>query len=95
MFRALFAILIFASAPALAQNTTQALSQCLAETTSGKDRKDLARWVFFAMASHPDIKQYASPAVAAEETQTHKTMAELFTRLLSESCLRQTQQAFT
>ncbi len=94
MLRVFIVLLAFLAPLASAQNSTQALSQCLAETTNGKDRKDLARWVFFAMASHPEIKQYASPAAAAAEDQTHKTMAELFTRLLAESCLRQTQAAF-
>ena len=28
--------------------------------TSGKDRKDLARWIFLAMAAHPEMKQHAS-----------------------------------
>ncbi len=89
-------VLVFAlfSSQAIAQNTTQALSQCLAETTSGKDRKDLARWVFFAMAAHPEIKQFTSPAVAAAEADTNKVMADLFTRLLADSCVRQTQAAY-
>lgn len=90
----LVALLIAGSTCAWAQQTTQALSQCLAETTTGKDRKDLARWVFFAMASHPDIKQYTANSAEAAATEAHKTMADLFTRLLAESCNRQTQAAF-
>ena len=43
--------------------TDEALSRCLADNTSGRDRKDLARWVFFAMAAHPEIKQYTVPTV--------------------------------
>ncbi len=77
-----------------AQEPTEALSQCLADNTSGKDRKDLARWVFFAMASHPEIKQFTSPALATASDETHKLMAATFTRLLADSCLTQTQAAF-
>lgn len=80
--------------PAAAQSRTEALAQCLAETTNGKDRKDLARWVFFAMAAHPEIRQYTSQAARAAENDTHKVMADLFTRLLADACVSQTQAAF-
>ncbi len=94
MFRLFIVLLLLCAGSVSAQSTTDSLSKCLAETTSGKDRKDLARWVFFAMASHPEIKQFTSPAAAAAQTDTHKVMADLFTRLLADSCLRQTQAAF-
>jgi hypothetical protein len=94
MFRFTLALLLLCCGPVAAQTNTQQLSQCLAETTSGKDRKDLARWVFFAMASHPEIKQFTSPSAAGAEAETNKTMADLFTRLLADSCMRQAQAAF-
>ncbi len=94
MIRLFVVLLLLGAGSVSAQSTTDALSKCLAETTSGKDRKDLARWVFFAMASHPEIKQFTSPAAAAAEANTHKVMADLFTRLLADSCLQQTQAAF-
>jgi hypothetical protein len=94
MFRFALALLFLCCGPVAAQTNTQQLSQCLAETTSGKDRKDLARWVFFAMASHPEIKQFTTPSAAGAEAETNKTMADLFTRLLAESCMRQAQAAF-
>ena len=84
---------LLSTGPVFAQNSTQVLSQCLADTTSGKDRKDLARWVFFALAAHPDIKQFTSPAAAVAEEDAHKSMAQLFTRLITESCMDQTQSA--
>lgn len=87
-------ILVLCSLTAAAQTSTQALSQCLADSTSGRDRKDLARWVFFAMAAHPEIKQYAAPAAEQASEEAHKTIAATFTRLLAESCLPQTQAAF-
>jgi hypothetical protein len=87
-------VLALSASLAQAQEPTDALSQCLADNTSGKDRKDLARWVFFAMASHPEIKQFASPGLAPASEETHKIMAATFTRLLVDSCLTQTQAAF-
>jgi len=94
MHRLPFILLFLLAAPVWAQSTAQPLSQCLAETTTGKDRKDLARWVFFALASHPDIKQFASATAKAAKAEAHKTMADLVTRLLTDSCLKQTQAAF-
>jgi hypothetical protein len=94
MFRFTLALLLLCCGPVAAQTNTQQLSQCLADTTSGKDRKDLARWVFFGMASHPEIKQFTTPSAAGAEAETNKTIADLFTRLLAESCMRQAQAAF-
>src|SRR6185436_2688332 len=34
-----------------AQELVGALKTCVADNTSGKDRKELAKWVFFAMAA--------------------------------------------
>jgi hypothetical protein len=85
---------LLCAGPVAAQNSTQALSDCLAESTSGRDRKDLARWVFFAIAAHPDISEYLAPSAATAEREAHKTVADLFTRLLAESCARETRTAF-
>ena len=60
---------------AAAQTPTADLSSCLAENTWGKDRKDLAKWVFLAMASHPEIRQYASADAAAGSQDTYKVTA--------------------
>jgi hypothetical protein len=89
-----FVLLLSVSALAQAQAPADSLSRCLADNTTGKDRKDLARWVFLAMAAHPEIKQYASDAAASGTEETHKAMAGIFTRLLTESCPQQTLAAF-
>lgn len=87
------ALALFASL-AQAQAPIESLSKCLADNTSGRDRKDLARWVFFAMAAHPEIKKYSSPDLAADSDEVDKTMAGTFTRLLADSCPAETQAAF-
>jgi hypothetical protein len=71
----------------------QALSQCLADNTSGKDRKDLARWIFVAMAAHPEIKQFAAPNLAQGADDVNRSTAATFMRLLTESCATQTRNA--
>lgn len=91
----LLVLVLAAGAPfARAQSPVEALSACLADSTSGKDRKDLARWVFFAMAAHPEMKPFGSAAIAAASADTDRTLATLFTRLLAEQCPRQTQAAY-
>jgi hypothetical protein len=71
---------------AQAQASVDALRTCVTDNTSGKDRKDLAKWVFFAMAAHPEIKPYVGANVAGPADESSKTMASLVTRLLTESC---------
>ncbi len=88
------ALLAAATNLAHAQAPVNPLAQCLADSTSGKDRKELARWVFLAMAAHPEIQQFASPSAAAAQAAAHKTMAETVTRLLTVSCVGQTRAAF-
>ena len=73
---------------AQADPSANALRQCVADNTSGKDRKDLAKWVFLAMAAHPEIKQYSN-ADAAVVDESARTIANLVTRLLTDSCVNQ------
>ena len=50
------------SATDTAQSTPagDALGRCLADNTTGRGRKDLARWVFVSMAAHPEIRPLAA-----------------------------------
>jgi hypothetical protein len=64
------------------------LTQCLADNTSGRDRKDLARWVFLSMAAHPEIKDLSKATPADTEGATRTTGA-LITRLLTQSCAKE------
>lgn len=80
------------SLPALAGPDAAALTSCLTDSTSGKDRKDLAKWVFTAMSTHPEIREFANVTDKVRD-QTSSTMGVLVTRLLSVDCARQTQAA--
>ena len=78
---------LVAAAPLAAQAgpATDALSQCLTDNTTGKDRKDLARWVFVGMAAHPEMRPLA--AFGPEQADAaQKTMGELVSRLIGTSC---------
>ena len=89
----LVALLVVASLAAHAQSPEQPLSRCLADNTSGRERKELARWVFFAIAAHPEIKQYAAGSVPQATDEANRVIGKLVTRLLTESCSKQTQDA--
>ena len=68
-----------------------ALKTCLADNTSGKDRKELAKWIFLAMAAHPEMKPHAAANVPAAADESSRTIAAMVTRLLTESCLSETK----
>lgn len=89
----LVAILMQIPGLALA-DTSAALSTCVADSTSGKQRKDLARWVFLAMAAHPDLRQYASPEAGVAKEPTDKDVAKLFEILIAEQCATEANAAY-
>lgn len=95
MFRLPIALLFVAATSfAYAQAPANPLARCLADHTSGKDRKALARWVFLAMAVHPEIEQYATPQAVAAQPEAHRTMADTVTRLLTVACVNETRTAY-
>lgn len=57
----------------------------MADRTTGKDRKDLAKWIFIAMGSHPDIRKL-SAASTGELDNSSRTVGALFSRLIAENC---------
>ena len=90
MYRILAITLLFASPLVIqAQTPTETLSGCFADNTSGKDRKAFARWIFLAIAAHPEIKQYTSATAAQAAEDANKTLAAIFTRLITDSCAKE------
>jgi hypothetical protein len=80
------------ASPAFAGPATDALTACLADNTTGKDRKDLARWVFVGMASHPEI-QNLSNVTQANRDDLDRILAAMLTRLMTENCVAQARSA--
>ena len=70
---------------AQANPTTDALGKCLSDSSTGKDRKDLAKWIFVAMSAHPEIGSISRASPESIES-IQRTSAALFTRLISEAC---------
>ncbi len=77
---------------AIAGPATDALSKCLADSTTGKDRKDLVRWFFTSLSVHPDIQDLSNVTETAR-TETDKNTAALIERLITQSCREQTKNA--
>jgi hypothetical protein len=68
------------------------LGVCLTDSLTGKERKGLAKWIFFAISEHPEIKPYSN---ISDETKdkNNKLIGELITRLLAEDCPEKTKKA--
>jgi hypothetical protein len=82
----LVAIFILFSYVGTTHAQSDQLARCLADNTTGKDRKDLARWIFVAMGAHPELRDLVLSSQDATE-QANKRMAALVMRLMSESCV--------
>jgi len=68
------------------------LGRCLVESTSQRDRVDLVRWMFSAASLHPAVEPISS--VTEEQLEAaSKSTADLFMRLLLESCRPETENA--
>ena len=81
------AIVVSAQAPP----SIDSLASCLADSTTGKDRKDMARWVFAGMSTHPDIMSLSN-VKPSDRKEMDKTLAALFTRLMTENCPAQAKE---
>jgi hypothetical protein len=86
------ALAVLSSSGVLAGPAADALGTCLSENTTGKERKELARWMFVAMSSHPEIKQL-SATTPNDLDQVSRATGALFTKLLTETCVTQTRAA--
>lgn len=75
-----------------ASPNTDALSQCLTDNTSGKDRKALARWIFVGMSAHPDVGESIARASPKTIDLAQREMGALFTRLIGDQCSDQMKQ---
>jgi len=75
---------------ALASPASDELGTCLADNTTGKDRKELARWIFVAMSSHPELHKFIN-ITAQERDEENKKLAAMVTKLMTESCRAQTK----
>lgn len=69
------------------------LSKCLVASTSDKDRTMLVRWVFANATLHPDVADLSKVPDDMRD-QLNRATAAIFERLISDSCRKQTREAF-
>jgi hypothetical protein len=77
---------------ALAGPASEELGLCMVDSLTGKERKQLAKWVFFAMAAHPEIKKF-SKVSSEDQNNVNSYVGKLITRLLTENCSTQVKAA--
>lgn len=70
----------------------EALSQCLTDSTTPDDRRALVRWIFSAIAVHPDLKEFTT-IDAAKREQIESESVAVFERLIIKDCTAQTRSA--
>lgn len=92
IFIAMASVALFLTPAVNAANATQKLGNCLIDQLNGKERKTLARWVFFSMGAHPEISEFLSVS-SVERNKTDKYVGELITRLLVKDCPTETVKA--
>lgn len=75
-----------------AQTAATKLGDCLVASTTGADRVALARWIGFAIAAHPSIKDsIAVPATSLNESD--RDIASLVTQLMTVNCVNEARDA--
>lgn len=77
---------------ASASPAADALGACLADNTTGKDRKGMMKWVFMAMSAHPEIHNLSN-ITEKKRDEVNRMMGAMITKLITESCPAQAKNA--
>ena len=81
----LLTVSLIVSSGIQANSATGVFASCMVDNLNGKERKNLAKWIFFSIAAHPEIKMYSS-ATQTDLSESDKYIGSLITRLLTENC---------
>jgi hypothetical protein len=68
------------------------LSKCLVKSTTEADKSLLVKWMFAAASLHPAVSSIAS-LTYEQRDELNRSMAQLFDRLIAESCRNEAQDA--
>jgi hypothetical protein len=86
-------LLVLAVAPrAWAGPYGDSLGKCLVSSTTAAEKTTLVRWMFAMMALHPDVEK-SSVVTPDKRAELSKEMAQLFERLVTQTCLKETREA--
>ena len=78
--------------PVMAGPASDALGKCMVGSLTGNERIEMAKWIFMAMAAHPEMASLAH-IPPEERNATDKKIGRLFTRLLAEDCAKEAKTA--
>lgn len=92
LFFALAITLLSTTQLAIAGPASDALSTCLSDNTTGKDRKNMAIWVYTGLSTHPEISSLSN-VTDKKRDELDKIIAAMFTRLITEACPAQAKMA--
>lgn len=82
---AFICLTLLLSNPAAAVSSIDTASTCLTDSTNGRDRKELVKWMFLAMSKHPEISELAA-STSVDDEESNRRVGKLVTRLLAEDC---------
>jgi len=71
---------------------TDRLSVCIVEHTSQEDIISLVRWIFIAVAAHPDVNDLSDFSDIAE-TKADVEVARIFQKLMTKDCVEEVKTA--
>jgi hypothetical protein len=74
----------FATA-SMAETKIEAAKRCLGDNTTGKDRKELAKWIFMMLGAHPEISTVVTISPDLKE-KSNQAAGLLFSTLIAEKC---------
>lgn len=83
---------VFGSVPAIAGPYSDDLSKCLVRSTGDAEKRTLVKWIFAAVALHPEVADISS-VTPAQRTEMTRNTAKIFEKLLADSCRTEVQQA--
>lgn len=83
---------VLSTTPSHAGLYTDDLARCVVESTTPEDRTNLMKWMFIAMSQHPSVSML-SAVKPADVSAANKTIAELYMRLLTQSCEQKARDA--
>ena len=83
---------LFGSVSAAAGPYSDDLAKCLVRSTGEDEKRTLVKWIFAAVALHPEVADIAS-VTPAQRTEMTRNTAKIFEKLLTDSCRAEVQQA--
>ncbi|MGY1459318.1 MULTISPECIES: hypothetical protein [unclassified Luteimonas] len=85
-------VLLLASNFANAGEYSDRLSQCLVASVTAEDKTALVRWIFGAVASHPEVADIAQ-LTPESWLEISKNSASVFEKLIADKCAGESREA--